>query len=163
MARFGRIIAIIYLNSPAFALIDGGDAKGARVTLQGSIFLPASRASDVRRILLEALVARAEPQKFVEYFHEDACIRLIGQHRDYRFAGDFRGRTQILDLCRRILSLVVDGDKVALRRSCLARHHASGGEQRLTMAALMKFRDLRIAEGVEYADTTWLKRMLGED
>jgi|GEM_PF-6899846 len=139
-----------------------------------SIFLPETANERTRELIVEALQARADPAKCVEYFHEDAVFYVLGRICDYSASGVFRGRDQILDHFRRInsevecserkiLNLVVEGDKVGVRRSVVVRHHGTAAVSRLIFADFVKFRGEKIAEVFEYADTAWLKRLSGDE
>ncbi len=118
--------------------------------------------------------ARGEPEKFVEFFHEDAVLHMVGRPSDNTFSGDYRGRAQILALLRRIdgeverggdklHSLVIDGDKAALRRSVVVRHRGTAMVATLFIGAFAIFRDDWIAEAWEYHDTAWIKRISGNE
>ena len=139
-----------------------------------SIFLPETANERTRELIVEALQARADPAKCVEYFHEDAVFYVLGRICDYSASGVFRGRDQILDHFRRInsevecserkiLNLVVEGDKVGVRRSVVVRHHGTAAVSQLIFADFVTFRGEKIAEVFEYADTAWLKRLSGDE
>jgi len=118
--------------------------------------------------------ARYDYAKLVNLLHDDAVVTVVGDVFDYPLSGVYRGRAQILDFLRRldgeiersgqkILNLVVDGDKVGLRRSVVIRHHGTAASRLLTLGALAVFRDGKVAQLHEYVDTSWLKQVLGED
>jgi ketosteroid isomerase-like protein len=120
------------------------------------------------------LESRGDPAKCLEYFHEDAVFYVLGRLCDYSASGVFRGREQILSHFRRIdsevecserkiLNLVVEGDKVGVRRSVVVRHHGTAAVSQLVFADFVKFRDSKIVEVFEYADTAWLKRLSGDE
>jgi ketosteroid isomerase-like protein len=122
----------------------------------------------------QALDARSDLEKFMGFFHDDATIAIVGGIYDYAFSGVYRGRENILALLRRIdaeiemsdhriLNLVVDGDKIALRRSTLVRHRGTAAARRLILGNLATMRDGKVAELHEYVDTAWLKKMSGAD
>jgi ketosteroid isomerase-like protein len=120
------------------------------------------------------LAARDDHAKFATLLHDDAVITLIGDVCDYPLSGCYRGRQQIFDLLRRIdrefersghkiLNLVVDGDKVGMRRSVVIRHRGTAVCRLLTLGAFAVVRDGKLAELHEYVDTTWLKQILDSD
>lgn len=139
-----------------------------------SIFCPEDPNGRMRELVAEILYSRARPAKFVEYFHDDAVIHIVGVSREYAFSGSYRGHDQIMAMLQRIdgevelsdhkvLNLVVDGDNAALRRSVVVRHHGTSAVTRLIIGNLLRFRDFKVVEAYEYADTCWLRRLSGED
>ncbi len=139
-----------------------------------SIFLPKAANQSTRDLAFAILQLRADPAKCVAHFHEDAVFTMIGRLCDYSFSGVFRGREQILDLFRRvdaeiqmsehkILNCVVEGEQIGLRRSVVVRHHGTAAMTRLIVGNFVRFRDGKIAEVHEYADTAWLKRLSGDE
>ena len=139
-----------------------------------SIFLPETANERTREIMVATLEARADPEKCLEYFHEDAVFYVLGRLCDYSVSGVFRGREQILGHFRRIdsevecserkiFNIVVEGDKVGVRRSVVVRHHGTAAVSQLIFADFVKFRDSKIVEVFEYADTAWLKRLSGDE
>jgi ketosteroid isomerase-like protein len=142
--------------------------------LDRSMFLPKTAHQGTRELVVAALAARSDPAKYVQYFHEDAVLHMIGRVCDYSLSGDFRGREQILGLFRRIdaevicsertiLGLVVEDGKAALRRSVVVRHRGTSASAKLIFADLVRVRGDKIAEMFEYADTAWLKRLSGDE
>jgi ketosteroid isomerase-like protein len=138
-----------------------------------SIFCPVDPNAKMRELVAEILYSRAKPEKFVEYFHDDAVCHIVGVSREYAFSGSYRGREQLMAMLRRIdgevelsdhrvLNLVVDGDNAALRRSVVVRHHGTSAVTRLIIGNLLRFRDFKVVEAYEYADTCWLRRLSGE-
>lgn len=139
-----------------------------------SIFMPEEANRKARELVAAILASRTEPKRFVEYFHEDGVVHVIGTSHDYTFSGDYRGRAQICALLQRIdmevelgehkiLNMIVDGDNVAIRRSAEARHHGTSAFARLLIGNLLRLRDGRIAEAFEYVDTCWLRRLSGDE
>ncbi len=139
-----------------------------------SIFCPADPNGKMRELVAEILYSRAQPEKCVEYFHHDAVFHIVGVSREYAFSGSYRGREQLIAMMmkidgevelsdHRVLNLVVDGDNAALRRSVVVRHHGTSAVTRLIIGNFLRFRDFKIVEGFEYADTCWLRRLSGED
>jgi hypothetical protein len=63
----------------------------------------------------------------------------------------------------RVLNLLVDGDNAALRRSVVVRHHGTAACTRLIIGNFVRFRNARIFEVYEYAETSWLRRLSGDD
>ncbi len=123
-------------------------------------------------LVQEILAARHDHMKFLGFVHDDAVFTLTGAILDYPFGGVYRGRNNILALLRRIdteiemsdhkiLNLVVDGDRVGLRRGLLIRHRGTSASRPLVVANFIIFRDRRIAALHEYVDTTWLKQLSG--
>ena len=119
------------------------------------------------------LFLRSQPEKFIEYFHDDAVWHVIGKCWDYSFGGDYRGHAEILALIRRIdgevalsdhriLNIVVEGDTIAIRRTASVRHHGTAAVEKLVIGNFARFRDDKIAEAWEYLDTCWLQRMSGD-
>jgi ketosteroid isomerase-like protein len=141
--------------------------------LDTSRFLPKTAHQGTREVIEAALAARPDPAKYVQYFHEDAVLHMIGRMCDYSLSGDFRGREAILGLYKRfetevictertILGLVVEDGKAALRRSVVIRHRGTAARAKLIFADLITVRGDKIVEMFEYADTAWLKRLSGD-
>jgi ketosteroid isomerase-like protein len=121
----------------------------------------------------EILQARADLTKFAAYLHDDAVFTFVGQICDLSYSGVYRGRARILDILRRIdaeveltdhkiLNLIVDGDRIGLRRSTLVRHRGTSSTRLLTLGDFVTLRDDKILDGYEYVDTSWLKRISGD-
>jgi ketosteroid isomerase-like protein len=138
------------------------------------LFLPSEARTHIHALVGKILSLRSEPQRMIDYFHDDCVFHVIGTSHDYSFSGDYRGRNQLLDLFRRIdtdiemqdhkiLNLVIDGDRVGLRRSTMVRHRGTSARARLLVGNFIRFRDDRIAEIYEYVDTCWLKRLSGDE
>lgn len=136
-------------------------------------FFPSLPDRSTHALVQEILAARHDHMKFLGFVHDDAVFTMTGAILDYPFGGVYRGRDNILDLLRRIdaeiemsdhriLNLIVDGDRVGLRRSLRIRHHGTSASRRLVVGNVVTFRDLRIAELYEYVDTAWLKQLSGE-
>ena len=139
-----------------------------------SQFMPDDAGQKLRQLTGMILFLRNQPAKFIEYFHPDAAWHLIGKIRDYSFAGVYRGHAEILGLMKRIdaevalsdhriLNIVVEGDTIAIRRSALARHHGTAAVEKLVIGNYARFRDDKIAEAYEYLDTSWLRRLAGDE
>jgi ketosteroid isomerase-like protein len=138
-----------------------------------SDFLSANPDRSVHELVRDILLARADYAKFATYLQEDAVFTFVGHICDLSYSGVYRGREQILDLLRRIdaevelsdhkiLNLIVDGDTFGLRRSTLVRHRGTSATQLLVLGNIVTLRDGKIAEGYEYVDTSWLKKISGE-
>lgn len=138
-----------------------------------SKFFPGDRDRSMQDLAREILSARADHAKFMSFVHDDAVFNMVGQIRDYPFSGVYRGRDNILDLLRRIdaeiamsenriLNLIVEGDRVGLRRGLSIRHRGTSATRSLVLANFALLRDGRIAELYEYVDTVWLKQMSGD-
>nr|WP_272884840.1 nuclear transport factor 2 family protein [Candidatus Rhodoblastus alkanivorans] len=153
----------------------GGSGRGRAVTQQDfSEFFPEDPHRSRHDLVLEVLTARADHARFIEFFHEDAIFTMAGHIYDHLFSGVFRGRENILGLLQkidaeietsdpRILNLIVDGDKIGLRRSLLVRHRGTAAAGRLVLGDFAILRDGKFAEVFEYVDTGWLKQLSGED
>lgn len=137
-------------------------------------FLPTNPESSKYELVGEILSARADLAKFADYVQDDAVFTFVGNICDYSFSGVYRGRKSILDLLRRIdvevelsdhkiLNLVIEGDRFGLRRSTLVRHRGTSATRVLTLGNFVTLRDGKIAEGYEYVDTSWLRKMAGEE
>lgn len=85
--------------------------------------------------MARAMVARARPELFIELFHPDAVLHMVGDARDCAYFGAYRGHKRILRLLRdidgeferrdhRILNLVIEGDRFAARRLVEIAHRA---------------------------------------
>ncbi|HUO55548.1 MAG TPA: nuclear transport factor 2 family protein, partial [Rhodoblastus sp.] len=120
-----------------------------------SEFLPEEPDRPIHDLVREALAARDDYRRFMEFFREDASVVIVGRIYDYLFSGTYHGRDNIFALLRRIdgeiemsdhklHNLVVDGDKVALRRSVLVRHRGTAATRRLILANLATLREGRI-------------------
>ena len=138
-----------------------------------SIFCPVDPNGKLRELVAEILYSRDRPEKLVEYFHDDAVFHIVGVSSEYAFSGSYRGREQLMAMMKkidsevelsdhRVLNLVVDGDNAALRRSVVVRHHGTSAVTRLIIGNLLRFRDFKVVEAYEYADTCWLRRLSGD-
>jgi ketosteroid isomerase-like protein len=136
-------------------------------------FLPRDPDRSTHDLVRDILSVRHDYSKFTAFFHEDAVFIVVGQIYDYLFSGVYRGPENIVELLRRIdaeiemsdhkiLNLIIDGDKVGLRRSVLIRHRGTSASRPLVIGNFVIFRDRRIAELYEYVDTNWLKDVSGE-
>ncbi len=123
-------------------------------------------------LVQEILAARHDHMKFLDFCHHDAVFTFTGGIRDYPFSGVYCGRDNILDLLRRIdvevemsdhkiLNLIVDGERVGLRRSLRIRHRGTSASRTLVVGNFLTIRGWRIAALSEYVDTTWLKQLSG--
>jgi ketosteroid isomerase-like protein len=122
-----------------------------------SQFFPSVPDRSTHDLVLEILAARHDHMKFLGFFHDDAVFTMTGEIHDYLFSGVYRGKDNILGLLQRIdaeiemsdhkiLNLVVDGDRVGLRRSLRIRHRGASASRPLVVGNFATFRDRRIAE-----------------
>jgi ketosteroid isomerase-like protein len=126
-----------------------------------------------RELVMRAHQQRYDHEAFLGHFHDDCTFRIVGRIRDYPFGGLYVGKAAVGALFRRIddqieqrddriLNLLVDGDKVAIRRSVTIRHYGTSARTRLVVADLFRLRDQKVAEISEYIDTAWLKKLTGD-
>jgi ketosteroid isomerase-like protein len=165
--RRGRV------TSPVEAGNKDAERGGAVTKRDLSEFLPDVSGRPQLDFVREVLEARGDYEKFLDFFVDDAVLTVVGRIYDYAFSGVYRGRENIHALLRRIdaeiemsdhkiLNLVVDADKIGLRRSVLVRHRGTAAARRLILGNFVTMRDGKIAELHEYVDTVWLKKIAGE-
>ncbi len=134
-------------------------------------FVPPESNPLLRARIGQAVPMRARPDDFIRYFHEDAVLHMVGDRRDCVFYGVYRGKAQILNLLRdvdaeferedhRILSVVIEGDTIALRRLVELRHRGTSQAEQLVIAHLIRTRAGLIQEVFEYGDTATMRRLL---
>jgi hypothetical protein len=126
-----------------------------------------------RELIYQLHQARFDHEAFLGFFCEDCRFRIVGQVPDYPFSALYVGKSGVRALLERIdgqveltegkiLNLLIDGDRVALRRSILVRHHGTAASIRLVVGNLIVLRDAKVLELSEYIDTDWLKKLAGD-
>lgn len=136
-------------------------------------FLPKDPNADTRILIGKAIILRESPERFVQLFHEDAVVHLVGSRQDKHFYGSHRGRAQILRILRlidsgmevrhrQILSVVVDGDAFATRLVVEMRHRGTSVVAKFMMGGVVRMRQGLIAEAFQYVDTSAIQLFDGD-
>jgi ketosteroid isomerase-like protein len=127
-----------------------------------------------RDLVMHAHRKRYDLAAFLAYFQDDCTFQIVGRVPDYPFSGVHVGKAGVGALLRRIdaqieqtedriLNLLVDGDRVAVRRSVVVRHYGTAARTRLVVGDIFTLRDGKVAEIIEYVDTAWLKTLTGDE
>ena len=107
----------------------------------------------------------------MDAFHAGAVFTLAGDQRSLEVAGTLRGHDAVREAMRgfiatfefverKILSEVVEGDRAAIHSLLTVRFVPSGETRNVDVLDLMTFKDGKIAELTEFADTAGIKDMI---
>jgi ketosteroid isomerase-like protein len=136
-------------------------------------FLPEDPNAATRSLIWELIKRRESPELFIQLFHEDAVVHVVGSRQDQPIYGSHRGHAQILQamravdstvelLRRKILAVVVDGDSFATRRLAEMRHRGTSVVVVFMESSIVRMRQGRIAEVFEYVDTAAVQLFDGD-
>jgi ketosteroid isomerase-like protein len=136
-------------------------------------FLPVDPNAETRNLVRRAMLLRESPEQFVQLFHEDAVVHIMGSREDLPFFGSHRGHAQILRVLRsidaaaevryrQILAVVVEGDAFATRLVVEMRHRGTSVVANFMMGGIVRMRQGRIAEVFEFVDTTAIQLFDGD-
>ncbi len=135
-------------------------------------FVPEEAHPEIMSLIQRAAFLRGQPEDFVALFQPDAVLHMIGDRRDGPMFGEHRGHRQILELLRRIdieferlslriLNVVVDGDRFAVRRLAELRHRGSSESRLFVFGSFVRTRGGLIDEVLEFVDTATARRLMG--
>jgi ketosteroid isomerase-like protein len=122
----------------------------------------------VQRIskLLE-LRAKGELRAMLEFAAEDIVFELRGDWTAFPYSQPVRGKKALAEALTRVViqfenlgsvvhDMVIDGDRVAIRRSAQIRNRGTGACAEVNFADFIRFRDGLVVEFTEIADSSAL-------
>jgi ketosteroid isomerase-like protein len=125
------------------------------------------------RLIEEAYAARGSGnvKGLMATFHADAVFELAGDSKALKLAGAVRGHTNIQQamtgfigafefLKRDIISMIADGDRAAVHCRLTIRFVPKDKTFTTELVDLFKFKDGKIVELVEFADTALVKEIM---
>lgn len=136
-------------------------------------FLPEDPNAETRNLIRKAMSLRGAPEQFIQLFHEDAVVHIMGSRQDQHYYGSHRGHAQILQVMRnvdiaveiryrKILGVVVEGDTFATRLLVEMRHRGTSVVVNFMLGSIVRMQQGRIAEVFEFVDTTAIKLFDGD-
>jgi ketosteroid isomerase-like protein len=143
--------------------------------LRGKETLDASAPVD--REFIEARLRRLMEMRaandhrgMLEYVAEDIVFDVRGNWTVFPFAGPVKGKdmvaralmsiaTQFENLGSTVKEIVIDGDRVAIRRTACIRHRGTSKTAYVDFADFIRFRDGLVIEFAEIADSVVLARL----
>jgi ketosteroid isomerase-like protein len=125
---------------------------------------------DVVRQAYEAR-GRGDLEGLMATFHSDAVFTLAGDKKALDVAGSVHGHDRVRDALRgfianfdfverRILSEMVEGDRAAVHSRLVVRYGPTKKTLTTDVLDLFTFRDGKIIELIEFADTAQIKDMI---
>jgi ketosteroid isomerase-like protein len=116
------------------------------------------------------LCARGNLDAIVDYFAEDVSYQMIGNWSMFPYAGPVRGKaatkhalagifTHFQSLGSTIHDIVVDGDRVAVRRTTVLRNLGTGRSDGIAVVDFLRFRDGLVTELTELLDSLAMARL----
>jgi ketosteroid isomerase-like protein len=128
---------------------------------------------DMLDVIKRAYAARGDgdAKGLVAAFHPEGSFNLIGDNSALHLTGSVRGQEPLLAAFgqfiqhfafeqREILTEVVEGDHAAVRSRLVIRYHPSGKVFSTEVLDLFRFKDGKIIELIEYADTALVKAVI---
>jgi ketosteroid isomerase-like protein len=109
--------------------------------------------------------ATRDAEKIAEFLHDDIEWNVSGPVDVLAFCGTFRGKTDVLDLIKRLVpqvmrvfsfvpeSMLVEGDRVAMLNRQSARRTDDGRVISFRVANFMRFQDGKVIENVSLIDS----------
>ncbi|MCW2315059.1 ketosteroid isomerase-like protein [Rhodoblastus acidophilus] len=106
----------------------------------------------------------------IGYFSEDVSYQMIGNWSMFPYAGPVRGKpavklafagifTHFQSLGSTVHDIVIDGDRVAVRRTTILRHFGTGRSDGVAVVDFVRFRDGLVAELTEVLDSLAIARL----
>jgi len=125
---------------------------------------------DVMRQAYEAR-GKGDLEGLMTAFHPDAVFTLVGDSRALEVAGSVHGHGSVREalrgfiatfdfLERQILSEVVEGDRAAVHSRLVVRYGPTEEIRTADVLDLLTFKDGKIIELVEFADTAQIRDMI---
>jgi ketosteroid isomerase-like protein len=104
-------------------------------------------------------------------FHPEAVFTLVGDQKALEVAGSVHGYRGVRETLRgfiatfhfverQILSELVEQDRAAVRSRLVVRHNPTNTTRTTEVLDLLKFRDGKIIELIEFADTALIRDMM---
>ena len=118
------------------------------------------------------LRAKGDWRGWLEFAAEDICFDMRGNWAVFPYKKPLHGKKALVEALMMVVvqfenlgwvvnDLVIDGDRVALRRTVMVRNRGTGRIAELDVAEFIRFRDGLIVEFTEVVDSAALAR-LGE-
>lgn len=133
------------------------------------------REEIVRRVKLLAMLPsdKKDYQLIRELYSPDVVCEFIGDKSRIPYAGRHIGIEALINIVRTISidfeqlnhsisDLIVDGGRIAARRTVDWRHRGTGRRGRVDLADFARFEDGRIVEMIEFRDSITILSMQGE-
>lgn len=106
----------------------------------------------------------------IVYFAEDISYQMIGNWSMFPYSGPVRGKAAVKQAFAGIFThfqsqgstvhdLVVDGDRVAVRRTTVLRHLGTGRSDGVAVVDFVRFRDGLVTELTEVLDSLAMARL----
>lgn len=136
-----------------------------------------ARIATVDRELFEArvhymldLCAAGNLDGIVDYFSEDVTYQMIGNWSMFPYPGPVRGKaaakhalagifTHFQSLGSTVHDIVVDGDRVAVRRTTVLRNLGTGRSDGIAVVDFLRFRDGLVIELTELLDSLAMAKL----
>jgi ketosteroid isomerase-like protein len=136
-----------------------------------------TRIAVVDRELFEArihqmldLCSAGDMAGVLAYFSEDISYQMIGNWSMFPFPGPVRGKaavthafgilfTHFQSLGSEVHSIVIDGDRVAVRRTTRLRHLGTGRSAGIAVVDFLRFRDGLVTELTELLDSLAMSQL----
>jgi len=111
-----------------------------------------------------------EMARLMSFFSDDISYQMIGNWSMFPFPGPVRGReavtrafgilfTHFQSLGSEVHDIVVDGDRVAVRRTTRLRHLGTGRAEGIEVVDFLRFRDGLVTELTELLDSLAMARL----
>jgi len=127
----------------------------------------------VLELVRQAYAARSKGdlEDLMAAFHPEAVFTLVGEKRSLQVAGTVQGHRALRETLagfiatfkfveRQILSEVVEADRAAVHSRLVVRYNPTDATLTTDCLDLLKFRDGKIIELFEFADTALIKDMM---
>jgi ketosteroid isomerase-like protein len=134
---------------------------------------PMAKRETLRRMIEEAYEARArgDVDKIMNAFHADGMFELVGDKKALSLTGAFKGQPSVRAamtgftssfefISREIVSMIVEGDDASVRSRLQVRFIPKDKKFTTEVVDLIKFKDGKIVELVEFADTALIKEIV---
>jgi ketosteroid isomerase-like protein len=136
-----------------------------------------ARIAVVDRALFDArihqmlnLCSAGDMAGLMSFFSEDIAYRMIGNWSMFPFPGPVRGKaavthafgnlfTHFQSLGSEVHDIVIDGDRVAVRRTTRLRHLGTGRSAEIAVVDFLRFRDGLVTELTELLDSLAMARL----
>ena len=127
----------------------------------------------MRRVIEEAYEARGrgDIDSLMSTFHADGVFELVGERKVLPLTGAFEGQPSVRAamtgftasfefVSREIVSMIVEGDDASVRSRLQVRFIPKDMKFTTEVVDLIKFKDGKIVELVEFADTALIKEIV---
>ncbi len=127
----------------------------------------------IRDVVRQAYEARGrgDLEGLMAAFHPDAVFTLVGDNKSFDLAGSVHGHDRLREALRgfianfdfaerQILSEMVEGDRAAVHSRLVVRYGPTKETRTTDVLDLMTFKDEKIIELIEFADTAQIRDMI---